>query len=207
MWATHHQDFDAKALGLDSLAANISINRVSDNDYWRDFTRTPSLAQRQLPNDASLNWAKGDWSGGIRALQYQNLQYNLSPITPAYDRMPQITANYNKYDWHGFDVSLNLDYTHFRVNTILNGQPGYDPNQQSQPDGDRAMAVASISRPFITPSSYVIPKLMLNAATYNYYLPSMARSTWAAFPTTRIRFISTRPPAPGRCRPSASTAA
>jgi len=171
LWATHHQDFDAKALGLDSLSANISINRVSDNDYWRDFTRTPSLAQRQLPNDASLNWAKGDWSGGIRALQYQNLQYNLSPITPAYDRMPQITANYNKYDWHGFDVSLNLDYTHFRVNTILNGQPGYDANQQSQPDGDRAMAVASISRPFITPSSFVIPKLMLNAATYNYYLP------------------------------------
>ena len=46
LWANHHQDFDAKALGLDSLSANININRVSDNDYWRDFTRTPTLAQR-----------------------------------------------------------------------------------------------------------------------------------------------------------------
>jgi LPS-assembly protein len=53
--------------------------------------------------------------------------------------MPQITANYNKYDWHGFDVALNLDYTRFRVNTILSGQPGFDINQQSQPDGDRAI--------------------------------------------------------------------
>ncbi|MGJ7604847.1 LPS-assembly protein LptD [Variovorax sp. LT1R20] len=171
IWANHHQDFDAKALGLDSLSANININRVSDNDYWRDFTRTPTLAQRQLPNEASLNWSKDDWSGAIRTLRYQTLQYNLSPIVPSYDRMPQITANYNKYDWHGFDVALNLDYTRFRVNSILSGQPGFDLTQQSQPDGDRAMANLAISRPFITPSSFVIPKLQLNTATYNFYRP------------------------------------
>jgi len=171
IWANHHQDFDAKALGLDSLSANININRVSDDDYWRDFTRTPTLSQRQLPNEAALNWGKGDWSGMVRTMRYQTLQYSLSPLVPSYDRMPQITANYAKYDWHGFDVGLNLDYTRFRVNTILSGQPGFDATQQSQPDGDRAFAVASISRPFITPSSFVIPKLQLNATSYNYYLP------------------------------------
>ncbi|MEJ1168376.1 LPS-assembly protein LptD [Variovorax sp. CCNWLW235] len=171
IWGTHHQEFNAKALGLDSLSANININRVSDDDYWRDFTRTPTLAQRQLPNEAALNWAKGDWSGILRTTRYQTLQYNLSPIVPSYDRMPQITANYAKYDWHGFDVGLNLDYTRFRVNSILSGQPGFDVNQQSQPDGDRAFAQATISRPFITPSSFVIPKLQLHATSYNYYLP------------------------------------
>ena len=171
IWGTHHQEFNAKALGLDSLSANINVNRVSDDDYWRDFTRTPTLAQRQLPNEAALNWAKGDWSGILRTTRYQTLQYNLSPIVPSYDRMPQITANYAKYDWHGFDVGLNLDYTRFRVNSILSGQPGFDVNQQSQPDGDRAFAQATISRPFITPSSFVIPKLQLHATSYNYYLP------------------------------------
>ncbi|MEJ1163032.1 LPS-assembly protein LptD [Variovorax sp. CCNWLW186] len=171
IWGTHHQEFNAKALGLDSLSANININRVSDDDYWRDFTRTPTLAQRQLPNEASLNWAKDDWSGILRTTRYQTLQYNLSPIVPSYDRMPQITANYAKYDWHGFDVGLNLDYTRFRVNSILSGQPGFDVNQQSQPDGDRAFAQATISRPFITPSSFIIPKLQLHATSYNYYLP------------------------------------
>ncbi|QGW84799.1 LPS-assembly protein LptD [Variovorax paradoxus] len=171
IWGTHHQEFNAKALGLDSLSANININRVSDDDYWRDFSRTPTLAQRQLPNEAALNWGKGDWNGILRTTRYQTLQYTASPIVPSYDRMPQITANYRKYDWHGFDVGLNLDYTRFRVNSILSGQPGFDVNQQSQPDGDRAFAQATISRPFITPSSFVIPKLQLHATSYSYYLP------------------------------------
>lgn len=171
LWAQHHQDFDAKALGLDSLSATININRVSDNNYWRDFTRTPNPAGRQLPNDASLNWAKGDWSGGVRTLAYQTLQYSQSPIVPSYDRLPQITANYNKYDWHGFDVAFTADYTHFSAPRYLYGQNGFDINQQSQPEGDRAFIWGSISRPFITPSSFVIPKLQMQSSTYNYYVP------------------------------------
>ncbi|QNK70282.1 LPS-assembly protein LptD [Variovorax sp. PAMC26660] len=171
LWLNHHQDFDAKALGLDSLSASININRVSDNDYWRDFTRTPSVALRQLPNDASLNWGKGDWTGSVRTLAYQTLQYSLSPITPSYDRLPQVTANYKKYDWHGFDVAFTADYTHFSAPRILFGQNGFDINQQSQPDGDRAYVLGSISRPFITPSSFVIPKLQVQSAAYNYFVP------------------------------------
>ncbi|MFH0132848.1 LPS-assembly protein LptD [Variovorax sp. VaC1] len=171
LWLNHHQDFDAKALGLDSLSASVNINRVSDNDYWRDFTRTPSVAIRQLPNDASLNWSKGDWSGTVRTLAYQTLQYSLSPITPSYDRLPQVTANYKKYDWHGFDVAFTADYTHFSAPRILFGQNGFDINQQSQPDGDRAYVLGSISRPFITPSSFVIPKLQVQSAAYNYFVP------------------------------------
>jgi LPS-assembly protein len=161
LWANHHQDFDAKALGLDSLTANIAINRVSDNDYWRDFTRTPSLTQRLLSNDASLNWSKGDWSGMVRALKYQTLQYDLAPILPPYDRLPQITANYDKYDWNGFDFSLKTDYSRFRA----------DPVQQKQPNGERAFAQASISRPFLTPGTYVIPKLQLHASSYQFEAP------------------------------------
>ena len=161
LWTNHHQDFDAKALGLDSLAANIAINRVSDNDYWRDFTRTPSLTQRLLSNDASLNWSKGDWSGMVRALKYQTLQYDLAPILPPYDRLPQITANYDKYDWNGFDFSLKTDYSRFRA----------DPVQQKQPNGERAFAQASISRPFLTPGTYVIPKLQLHASSYQFEAP------------------------------------
>ncbi|OUM01435.1 LPS-assembly protein LptD [Variovorax sp. JS1663] len=161
LWTTHRQDFDAKSLGLDSLTANIAINRVSDNDYWRDFIRTPSLTQRLLSNDASLNWSKGDWSGMVRALKYQTLQYDLAPILPPYDRLPQITANYDKYDWNGFDFSLKTDYSRFRG----------DPVQQKQPNGERAFAQASISRPFLTPGTYVIPKLQLHASSYQFEAP------------------------------------
>ena len=161
IWTHHGQRFDAKSLGLDSLGASLNINRVSDDDYWRDFNRTPSLTQRLLASDATLNWSSGDWSGMARALSYQTLQYDLSPILPPYDRLPQITANYNKYDWHEFDFSLNTDYSRFHA----------DPVQQGQPNGERVFALASLSRPFLTPGTFVIPKVQLNATSYQFEGP------------------------------------
>ncbi|RZI92213.1 MAG: LPS-assembly protein LptD, partial [Variovorax sp.] len=104
VWTHHEQTFDPKPFGLDSLTGSLNINRVSDNDYWRDFSRTPSLTQRLLNSNGSLNWATGDWSGFFGATKYQTLQYDAAPLTPPYDRVPQITANYAKYDWNGFDI-------------------------------------------------------------------------------------------------------
>ncbi len=161
VWARHDHTFDAKALGLETLGASVNINRVSDDDYWRDFTRTPSLTQRLLRSEAALNWSKGDWSGQARALKYQTLQYDPAPILPPYDRLPQLTANYNKYDWRGFDFTLNTDYTRFHG----------DPVQQLQPNGERVFARAELSRPFITPGTFVIPKLQLHGTSYQFDAP------------------------------------
>ena len=167
IWAQHSQTLDPKPFALDSLVANLSINRVSDNDYWRDFSRTPTLTSRLLANDGSLNWSKGDWSGQARALAYQTLQYSLSPITPPYDRMPQLTANYNKYDWYGLDVSATLDYTRFRAD------PAYAPtlNGVLQPNGERMLGILAISRPWLTPGSFGIPKIQLHTSAYQVATP------------------------------------
>ena len=170
VWTHHEQSFDAKSLGLDSLGATLDINRVSDDDYWRDFTRTPSLTQRLLISNAQLNWSKGDWSGQVRALKYQTLQFDLAPILPPYDRLPQITANYNKYDWHGFDFTLNTEYTRFRGDPVL----------QKQPNGERVFARAEISRPFATPAAFVIPKLQLHGTAYQFDAPLADGSSTAS---------------------------
>jgi LPS-assembly protein len=167
LWTTHSQTFDPKPFGLDSLTGTLRINRVSDNDYWRDFSRTPTLSSRLLDSEAALNWSKGDWSGQVRALSYQTLQYSLSPITPPYDRMPQLTANNNQYDWNGFDVSTQLDYTHFRADSRYAPQL----NGQVQPDGERAFGIVQVSRPWITPGTFVIPKIQLNATSYQFDAP------------------------------------
>jgi LPS-assembly protein len=175
IWTNHSQTFDPKPLGLDSLTASLRFNRVSDDDYWRDFTRTPTLTTRLLANDASLNWTKGDWNGVVRTLKYQTLQYDLSPIVPPYDRLPQITANYNRYDWNGFDFSFNADYSRFRG----------DPSLQKQPDGERVFALASLSRPFLTPGTFVIPKIQLHTTSYQFDAPlaNGARSASRTLPT------------------------
>jgi LPS-assembly protein len=167
LWTTHSQTFDPKPFGLDGLTGTLRLNRVSDNDYWRDFSRTPTLSTRLLDSEAALNWAKGEWYGQARVLSYQTLQYSLSPITPPYDRAPQLTANNIQYDWNGFDVSTSLDYTHFRADRqyapLLNGQ--------RQPNGERAFGIVQVSRPWITPGTFVIPKVSLNATSYQFDSP------------------------------------
>ncbi|WP_422085658.1 LPS-assembly protein LptD [Variovorax sp.] len=167
LWGKYDQKFDPKPFGLDSLSTSFNINRVSDDDYWRDFSHTPTLTSRQLTNEADLNWTKGDWSGQARTLSYQTLQYAASPITPSYNRVPQVTANYTRYDWHGLDVSGTLDYTRFQVD------PAYAPtlNGIKQPDGERVVGNLQISRPWVTPGGYVIPKLLLHTASYQLASP------------------------------------
>ena len=184
LWTTHSQSFDPKPFGLDSLSATLRINRVSDNDYWRDFSRTPTLSSRLLDSEAAINWSKGDWSGQVRALSYQTLQYSLSPITPPYDRMPQLTANNTQYDWNGFDVTTQLDYTHFRADSRYAPQL----NGQRQPDGERAFGIVQVSRPWITPGTFVIPKLQLNATAYQFDAPlaSGASSASRTVPTFSV---------------------
>jgi len=171
VWGRHQQTFDAKYFGLDSFNGSININRVSDDNYWKDFTNTPSLTGRLLSNDGTLNWSKGDWSGKVTAQDWQTLQDPTSPITPPYNKLPQVTANYNKYDWNGFDFSLNTDYTHFQADSALQG---------GQPNGERAFALATLSRPFLTPGTFVIPKLMLNATAYQFDSPLLTDGATSA---------------------------
>jgi LPS-assembly protein len=175
IWTSHNQSFDPKPFGLDRLTGTLTINRVSDNDYWRDFQRTPTFSSRLLPTEGALNWAKSDWSGSIRALSYQTLQYSLSPIVPPYDRLPQISATNTKYDVGGFDVVTTLDYTRFSASQL------YAPflNGIRQPDGERAFGKVQVSRPFITPASFVIPKLILNSTAYQFDSPLTGGATSA----------------------------
>ncbi|MGR4868556.1 LPS-assembly protein LptD [Variovorax sp. LARHSF232] len=167
IWTRHSQTFDAKSLGLDFLSGGLNINRVSDDEYWSDFNRTPSLTQRLLASDATLNWAKGDFSGKVRALSYQTLQASDSIIVPPYDRLPQLTANYTKFDLAGgFDFTFDADYTRFHGDPVL--QRLLYPGRPDQPNGERMFAVGALSRPFLTPGTFVIPKLMLNGTTYQF---------------------------------------
>ncbi|WP_345944731.1 LPS assembly protein LptD [Variovorax sp. dw_954] len=183
IWSSHTQTFDAKALGLSSFSGSLNINRVSDDDYWRDFSRTPSLTQRLLASDGTLNWSKGDWSGQARALYYQTLQDSTTSATiiPPYNRMPQVTADYNKYDWNGFDISLNNDYTRFDGDPALQSRQFASGALLTQPNAERVYSQATISRPFLTPGSFVVPKLQLHARAYSFDDPLEVRSDAQAY--------------------------
>ena len=141
------------------LGIRMSLNRVSDDNYWRDFTRVgPGLTQRLLPNDLNLSWASGDFSSNLRVLKWQTLQDVVSPIVPPYDRLPQVSMRYALANVRGFDFSLDADATRFQADRRLTGQP----------NGQRIFSTLQISRPWLSPSGFIIPRLRLHATNYQF---------------------------------------
>ena len=169
--ATHSGSLDTGVAAIGGLGLNLNLNRVSDDNYWRDFSRaSASLTQRLLANDGSLSWARGDFSASLRALKWQTLQDAQSPIVPPYDRLPQFTARYARANVGGLDFSVDGDYTQFEADRSLTGQP----------NGRRTYTLAQLSRPWLTPASFVTPKLMLHATNYQFDAPLASGATSAS---------------------------
>jgi LPS-assembly protein len=145
---------------IGGVGLNLNLNRVSDDNYWRDFTRgNTSLTQRLLANDGALSWSRGDFSVVARALKWQTLQDPTAPIVPPYDRLPQLVARYNRGDLAGgFESGVESDYTGFRADPVLTGQP----------NGRRAYALAQIARPWQTPGWFFTPKVQVHTRTYQF---------------------------------------
>ncbi len=164
-WGLAYRHNQAIASGWDALPAlnlGVDLNRVSDDNYWSDFPRaTSSLTQRLLANDVNLGAGTGYWSFNARALKWQTLQDVASPITPPYDRLPSISANYSRPNWRGFDLVLTSDYSRFQSSPALTGQP----------NGQRSYALAQISRPWVAPGWFVNPKLQLHTTRYGFDSP------------------------------------
>lgn len=157
----NHQARIKSAWTDNGVALNMSLNRVSDDNYWRDFTRTnSSLTQRLLANDATLSWTNGAWANSVRTLKWQTLQDASAPITPPYDRLPQLATRYGSRLW-GMDVVLDADYTHFQSDSSLTGQP----------NAERTFSRLVASRVFQSPAGYITPKLQLHATNYQFDAP------------------------------------
>ena len=173
----HLGAIDTGISGIGALGLNLNLNRVSDNDYWRDFpVATGQVTQRLLTQDATLSWNRGYFSSSLRALKWQTLQDVNSPIIPPYDRLPQLTADYTRVDaplaglGSGFDWSLQGDYTRFSADRSLT----------KQPDANRAFTRLQLSRPWLAPWGYITPKVQLHATSYQFDAPLANGATTAS---------------------------
>lgn len=170
-WGVSYQHMglpDAKT----PVVLNLNINRVSDNNYWQDFTTNTAdpLVQRSLNNTASVAWASGRFSTTVAVSKLQTLQGTdaTTAIAPSYDRLPQVNANYVRQDLAGFDWSVNSELTRFTVDRDF--YCSFYPSSAYcyQPNGSRLVVNNQLSRPFITPYGYFTPKVLLNARQYQY---------------------------------------
>ena len=158
----HRGLFDTRIAGVGSVGLNLNLNRVSDDNYWKDFTRANgSLTQRLLANDAKVSWASGAYSASVRALKWQTLQDVASPITPPYDRLPQVAGRFARNNVAGYDVSVDADYTQFAADRSLTGQP----------NARRGFTLAQVSRSWSGAAGFIKPKLQVHATSYNFDSP------------------------------------
>ena len=153
---------------IGDVGLNLNLNRVSDQNYWRDLTASgSSLTPRLFAQDASVTWGRGYFSAAARTLKWQTLQDINAPITPPYDRLPQLTASYTRVDaplaglGNGFDWSLEGDYTRFEADRALTGQP----------NSNRAVSRAQLARPWLFPAGFITPKVQLHATRYEFDAP------------------------------------
>jgi LPS-assembly protein len=155
--------FSTGFAGLGGIGLNLNLNRVSDDNYWRDFSRSgSSLTQRLLASDGALTWNRGDFSLYVRALKWQTLQDVSSPIVPPYDRLPQVVARYTRSNLAGgLDASVEVDSTQFHSDRTLTGQP----------NANRTYVLTRISRPWQSPGWFFTPRLQLHATNYQFDQP------------------------------------
>ncbi|MBI2769144.1 MAG: LPS-assembly protein LptD [Burkholderiales bacterium] len=169
---THDGTIATGVPGLGSLGLNLNLNRVSDNDYWRDFSRSSSsLTQRLLASDGILSWGQGNFSATARTLKWQTLQDVTSPIVPPYDRVPQLVGRYTRSNLPGgLDAYVEADYTQFEAVRALTGQP----------NAKRSFTLAQLSRPWQAPGWFVTPKIQLHATQYQFDAPLVNGATSAS---------------------------
>jgi LPS-assembly protein len=185
-WSSQHNG--SLDTGLDSvgrIGLGLNLNRVSDDNYWRDFPRSGLvLTQRLLPSTGVLSWGRGNLSMSAQVQRWQTLQDISAPITPPYDRAPQIGLRYGLWQADGLDWSVQADTTRFEAS--------YDriplPSMTARPvprNGERSFVLAQVSRPWIRPWGFVTPKLQLHATRYQFdqSLDSGARSANRVLPT------------------------
>lgn len=152
-FSKHQQQFG------NSVNGALNINRVSDGKYFTDLsTQLAVTSQVHLSNDATLSRG-GTWgdSGtyGVSAYtqRFQTLQSDpLAPLTPPYNRQPQIslvaqrqTANRGDFDFLG-------NYTAFDHVSLVNGQ--------------RVVAYPSYSVPVQNAFAYFTPKIGAHLTHY-----------------------------------------
>ena len=163
-WSSQHNGSIQTGIErIGAIGVGLNLNRVSDDNYWRDFRRTGLvLTQRLLPSTGVLNWGQGGFNMTARVQRWQTLQdlnFSNATIVPPYDRTPQIGMTYGRWQGDGLDWSIQADTTRFEADFSR------IPNLVAR-NGERSYVQAQVSRPWIRPWGFFTPKVQVHATRY-----------------------------------------
>jgi LPS-assembly protein len=156
-----------------------NLHAASDDEYPSDFSRTVAAsAERQLLREVRTDYVGQFWNLSARAQNYQVLQDPAAVDDPRltvprpYDRLPQINFHAGRYDVKGFDWAVDAEAVSF-----------WHPDWVR---GNRAVAVAQVSYPFVRPGWFVTPKVISHHTKYD-----LDRANGYTGPTKLSRSLNT----------------
>jgi len=141
------------------LIGGVSINKVSDDSYFRDLSSRLNLtAQTHLLREGFIGFAGTWWGSGSygvtgKVQRFQTLQDPGNPVVTPYSRAPQVTLNATRQDLNGVDFAMNAEYVDFAHPTLVVGK--------------RFTAYPSVSLPLIAAGGFLTPKIGLHSTKYS----------------------------------------
>ncbi|MEJ2619895.1 MAG: LPS assembly protein LptD, partial [Candidatus Thiodiazotropha sp.] len=140
---------------IKGLTTRIETDAVSDSDYQDDFgTGLAITSTRNLERVGEFRYRLGHWQLLGRVQSFQTIDESLSQKNRPYRRLPQLYTSYRNYN-NPFGINLDVrgEYTHFKHDTLTNGE--------------RLVLRPSISLPMRRSWGHLIPNLSLNYAGYD----------------------------------------
>ena len=138
---------------------SLNLQKVSDDNYFTDLsTQIAVTSQVLLPREGIIGrtggWGEsGSYNLNLTAHSWQTLQADpLAPVTPPYNRLPQLTLTAARQDVLRTDFDFLGQYVAFDHPTQVTGQ--------------RSMLYPSFSLPVQTSFATITPKVGFNAAHY-----------------------------------------
>lgn len=153
--------------------AALNLNKVSDDDYFRDFSTIGlnEATTTYLPSSATVNWSGYQYfSAYLSAQTYQTLQDSTSTyLTPQYNKLPELHVRAARYNWGGFDVASENYATRFRMPFYSGRLSKFDTyrNQRIAPNGTRFSSYNTLSYPIVRPGWYLTPKVGVHLSQYS----------------------------------------
>ena len=154
-----------------NLHMNINYQQVSDNYYLQDFsTNLAVLTENQLLREGDLSYTTDHWLFSGLVQSYQTLHpINQTPISPIYERLPQLVARASYTDlplYANFNMLSEFDYYRWPADNVM------------QPQGPRYHFEPVLSFPYLKPWGYVTPAVQMveNYYDVNYTGTSMTTS-------------------------------
>ncbi len=151
----HNQNF------ANGWYGNLNIQKVSDDTYFTDLGTTIAVTSRTvLPRQGSLArggnwWGDGTWVFSGLVQRWQTLQTDpLVPVTPPYNRTPELAFTATKTNIGYTDFDFYGSYVNFDHPTLVNGQ--------------RAVAYPFVTLPLQTSFAYVTPKIGVHSTYYDF---------------------------------------